>query len=74
MLFWSTAIAVPAGKFPDPYLLGIFTAGDFIMRGAGCTINDMWDQDFDKRVQRSASRPLAKGDLTQTQALAFLAV
>jgi 4-hydroxybenzoate polyprenyltransferase len=72
--FWSTAIAAPAGQFPDPYLLGIFTAGAFIMRGAGCTINDMWDQDFDKRVRRTASRPLALGDLTQTQALAFLAV
>ena len=72
--FWSTALAAPAGQLPDPYLLGLFTAGAFIMRGAGCTINDMWDQDFDKRVTRTASRPLAKGDLTQTQALAFLAV
>lgn len=72
--FWSTAIAAPQGCLPDPYLLGLFSAGAFIMRGAGCTINDMWDQDFDKRVHRTASRPLAKGDLTQMQALGFLAM
>jgi 4-hydroxybenzoate polyprenyltransferase len=44
------------------------------MRGAGCTINDMWDADFDKRVSRTRTRPLASGELTQKQALAFLAV
>lgn len=71
---WSTAIAAPAGHFPDPYLLILFSVGAFVMRGAGCTINDMWDQEFDKRVARTASRPLAKGDLTQGQALGFLAL
>lgn len=44
------------------------------MRGAGCTINDMWDADFDKRVTRTRSRPLASGELTHTQALGFLSV
>jgi 4-hydroxybenzoate polyprenyltransferase len=44
------------------------------MRGAGCTINDMWDADYDKRVTRTRSRPLASGELTHTQALGFLAV
>ena len=72
--FWSTAMATPHASLPDPYLLGLFTAGAFIMRGAGCTINDMWDQDFDKRVNRTASRPLAKGDVSQTQAWGFLAL
>jgi 4-hydroxybenzoate polyprenyltransferase len=76
--FWSTAIAVPSGQLlvslPDPYLLSLFTVGAFVMRGAGCTINDMWDQDFDRRVARTSSRPLAAGDLTQGQALGFLAV
>ena len=30
---------------PDPYLMSLFTVGAFVMRGAGCTINDMWDQE-----------------------------
>jgi 4-hydroxybenzoate polyprenyltransferase len=44
------------------------------MRGAGCTINDLWDQDFDKQVTRTASRPLAAGDVTQPHAIGFLAL
>eukprot|EP00547_Thalassionema_nitzschioides_P000160 CAMPEP_0194212498 /NCGR_PEP_ID=MMETSP0156-20130528/12464_1 /TAXON_ID=33649 /ORGANISM="Thalassionema nitzschioides, Strain L26-B" /LENGTH=346 /DNA_ID=CAMNT_0038940343 /DNA_START=35 /DNA_END=1072 /DNA_ORIENTATION=- len=72
--FWSTAIAAPQGCFPDPYLLGLFSTGAFVMRGAGCTINDMWDQDIDRQVHRTALRPLANGDLTQTKALGFLAL
>ena len=44
------------------------------MRGAGCTINDMWDADFDRRVARTRSRPLANGDLTHAQAWGFLGV
>lgn len=69
--FWSTAMASPS--LPDPYLMSLFTVGAFVMRGAGCTINDMWDQDYDRKVARTKDRPLASGDLTQTQALGFLA-
>lgn len=47
--------------------------GAFVMRGAGCTINDMWDADFDKEVERTQTRPLASGALTKKQATAFLA-
>ena len=43
------------------------------MRGAGCTINDMWDRRFDAQVSRTASRPLASGDVSLPQAWAFLA-
>mmetsp|Transcript_994 Transcript_994/g.2847 ORF Transcript_994/g.2847 Transcript_994/m.2847 type:complete len:401 (-) Transcript_994:88-1290(-) len=71
---WSTAIAAPLGSGPDLKLLGLFAAGSFIMRGAGCTINDMWDADFDKSVARTKTRPLASGELTHKQALGFLAV
>jgi 4-hydroxybenzoate polyprenyltransferase len=52
--------------------MGLFTAGSVVMRGAGCTINDMWDKDFDKRVTRTKDRPLASGELTQAQAFGFL--
>lgn len=43
-------MAAPAGALPDLSLLAIFGTGAFIMRGAGCTINDMWDKDIDKEV------------------------
>lgn len=43
------------------------------MRGAGCTINDMWDRDIDAKVLRTADRPLVNGDVTMRQAWVFLA-
>lgn len=42
------------------------------MRGAGCTINDMWDKDIDNKVERTKNRPLASGEITQLDALVFL--
>ena len=44
------------------------------MRGAGCTINDLWDRDLDRAVVRTQERPLASGILSQRQAMGFLAV
>lgn len=72
--FWSTAIAASPGMLPDPTLLALFTAGAFSMRGAGCTINDMWDRDYDRNVTRTKTRPLANGDLNMKQATIFLAL
>mmetsp|Transcript_7702 Transcript_7702/g.11003 ORF Transcript_7702/g.11003 Transcript_7702/m.11003 type:complete len:493 (-) Transcript_7702:165-1643(-) len=69
--FWSTALAATP---PDLYLLTLFGTGAFIMRGAGCTINDMWDADFDKSVSRTKTRPLASGQLNHAQATTFLAL
>uniref|UniRef100_A0A7S3NIZ5 4-hydroxybenzoate polyprenyltransferase, mitochondrial n=1 Tax=Aureoumbra lagunensis TaxID=44058 RepID=A0A7S3NIZ5_9STRA len=60
---WSIALAAAPGSFPDIKLLTLFGIGAIVMRGAGCTINDMWDRDFDKSVERTKSRPLASGDL-----------
>ncbi|MCL4140812.1 UNVERIFIED_CONTAM: hypothetical protein GTU68_019797 [Idotea baltica] len=48
---WSLSLATPPGSFPDPYLFTLFALGSLIMRGAGCTINDMWDKDIDKKIQ-----------------------
>ena len=59
---------------PDPKLLGLFTVGAFVMRGAGCTINDLWDRDLDSQVARTKTRPLAAGLLTPPQAIGWLAV
>lgn len=49
---WSIGLAAPAGSLPDLKLLTLFGVGALVMRGAGCTINDMWDVDFDKKVSR----------------------
>lgn len=69
---WSIALAAPAGGLPDPNLLALFALGALVMRGAGCTINDMWDKDFDGKVARTASRPLASGALSLFDALVLL--
>ncbi|PWN43451.1 4-hydroxybenzoate polyprenyl transferase [Ceraceosorus guamensis] len=50
----------------------IFGTGALVMRGAGCTINDMWDRKLDQGVERTRSRPIASGALTPMNALVFL--
>mmetsp|Transcript_38779 Transcript_38779/g.124300 ORF Transcript_38779/g.124300 Transcript_38779/m.124300 type:complete len:178 (+) Transcript_38779:2-535(+) len=60
---WSIALAAAPGAPPDVALLTLFGVGAFVMRGAGCTINDMWDRDFDRRVERTRGRPIAAGDV-----------
>ena len=49
-----------------------FYAGSVIMRAAGCIVNDMWDKNFDKMVERTKTRPLAAEQLTMKQAFGFL--
>lgn len=77
LLFWpgalSIALAAPAGGLPDLYVLSLFGLGSFIMRGAGCTINDLWDKDIDEKVERTKNRPLVTGEVSTKQALVFLA-
>jgi 4-hydroxybenzoate polyprenyltransferase len=51
----------------------LFLAGSVIMRGAGCTLNDMMDRDFDAVVARTQARPLASGKISLRQAFLFLA-
>ena len=70
---WSIAMSATPGCLPDMYMLALFGAGAFIMRGAGCTINDMWDKDIDGKVERTKDRPLVSGQLTSFDALVFLA-
>jgi 4-hydroxybenzoate polyprenyltransferase len=55
-------------------LLILFAAGSLAMRSAGCVINDLWDRDIDRRVARTATRPLASGALRPREALLFLAI
>lgn len=50
----------------------LFLSGAFIMRGAGCTINDLWDRKLDPLVARTRLRPIARGAVTPFQAMTFL--
>jgi len=59
---------------PTVRLVALFLAGAVLTRGAGCVINDMWDRDLDRKVTRTAGRPLASGAISMPAALVFLAV
>lgn len=56
----------------DVRLMIMFFFGAIIMRGAGCIINDLWDRDLDKQVERTKTRPLASGEVSMLGAIAFL--
>lgn len=60
------------GHFPDPKLLALFGIGAVVMRGAGCTINDLADRDIDNKVARTVDRPITSGKVSVKQAIAFL--
>lgn len=70
--FWSIGLAGPAGGLPDLYMLALFGTGSVLLRGAGCTVNDLWDRDLDGKVERTRTRPLPSGAVTPTQAIAWL--
>jgi 4-hydroxybenzoate polyprenyltransferase len=53
-------------------LITLFAIGSLVMRAAGCVVNDLWDRDIDRKVVRTAGRPLASGALRPRHALAFL--
>lgn len=55
-------------------MLVLFAIGAIIMRGAGCAINDYWDREYDAKVERTKSRPIASGAITPKQALLFIAL
>lgn len=66
---WAGLALAPG--LPDPWLMAAFALGAVAMRGAGCTVNDMADREFDRKVERTRSRPLASGRLSMRQAAAF---
>ena len=72
---WGMALA-PSFKTAEPVQqltwIILFFIGSIVMRGAGCTINDILDRDLDGRVQRTKTRPLASGQITLKAASAFL--
>ena len=76
LLLWPTlsALWIAAAGFPGWHLMGVFTLGTFLMRSAGCCVNDVADREFDKHVKRTAQRPVTSGALSVKQALLFGAV
>jgi 4-hydroxybenzoate polyprenyltransferase len=76
LLLWPTwwALWLAAGDFPPWGTLIIFTLGVFLMRSAGCVINDYADRNLDPQVKRTHDRPIASGRVTPREALAVFAV
>jgi 4-hydroxybenzoate polyprenyltransferase len=72
--WWSAALASAFARDVSrlPIILVLFFVGAFVMRGAGCTWNDITDRDLDARVERTRSRPIPAGQVGVRQALAFL--
>jgi 4-hydroxybenzoate polyprenyltransferase len=76
LLLWPClwALWISAAGRPDEKIFVIFLIGTFVMRSAGCVINDFADREFDPHVRRTASRPLARGAVSPAEALAVFAV
>lgn len=79
--WWSAAMAAGAYARPGDTLVSLlptlptlllFLVGAIAMRGAGCTYNDLVDEDIDNKVERTRSRPLPSGQVSRRQAWAFL--
>jgi 4-hydroxybenzoate polyprenyltransferase len=76
LLLWPTlsALCIAAAGFPGWHLLIVFIVGTFLMRSAGCALNDVADRDFDKHVKRTAARPVTSGAVSTREALSLGAV
>jgi 4-hydroxybenzoate polyprenyltransferase len=73
--WWSAALAAVADRaLPNVWHLLLFFIGAFVMRGAGCTWNDIIDRDLDARVARTRSRPIPSGQVSAKGAAVFLIV
>jgi 4-hydroxybenzoate polyprenyltransferase len=64
--------AAVQGRWPDPWLIGLFAIGAAVMRAAGCGYNDVVDRDIDARVARTARRPIPSGQISVRQAWGFI--
>jgi 4-hydroxybenzoate polyprenyltransferase len=76
LLLWPTlwALWIAAEGLPDGKLLLVFVAGTFVMRSAGCVINDLADRNIDGAVDRTRQRPLVTGAVTVGEAVALFLV
>ena len=69
-MLWPTlwGLWIASEGFPDTKILVVFLFGVFLMRSAGCILNDIIDKDFDKFVARTQNRPLASDKLSSIEA------
>ena len=81
LLFWPCVFGLAlggAGQAPDIVgdlrLIALFAIGSIVMRGAGCTYNDIVDRDIDAQVARTRGRPLPSGAVSLRAAWIFLAL
>src|SRR3984957_20477242 len=74
--WWSAALAAGVAHSTRklPLIIVLFFVGAFVMRGAGCTLNDITDRDLDALVERTRSRPIPAGQVSVPQAAVFLVV
>ncbi len=75
--WWSAGLATaaqPEPAWPSPWYFLLFAVGATVMRGAGCTWNDITDREFDARVARTATRPIPSGQVSVRGALVFMAL
>jgi 4-hydroxybenzoate polyprenyltransferase len=74
--WWSAALATGVAHNISqlPLVIALFFVGAFVMRGAGCTWNDITDRDLDALVERTRSRPIPAGQVSVPQAAVFLVV
>ncbi|BFZ57423.1 Para-hydroxybenzoate--polyprenyltransferase, mitochondrial precursor (PHB:polyprenyltransferase) [Savitreella phatthalungensis] len=70
ILLAGNVAGVPVGTTAQ--MLALFGTGAFLMRSAGCVINDLWDRDLDIKVSRTATRPIASGEIAPREAIVFL--
>ena len=72
--WWSAALAAGVARDTSQlaFVIVLFLIGAFVMRGAGCTWNDITDRDLDAKVERTRSRPIPAGQVSASQAFAFL--
>ena len=76
LLLWPTLTAffILTNGNPDFVLVVLFIIGTFLMRSAGCVINDYFDKDFDGKVDRTKDRPIVTGEVSPKEALVLFAV
>ncbi|MBN9307914.1 4-hydroxybenzoate octaprenyltransferase [Devosia sp.] len=78
LLFWPCAFGLALATLDEPsrgfdvMALVLFLIGSVVMRGAGCTFNDIVDTDIDMKVARTRSRPIPSGQVSKRQAALFL--
>jgi 4-hydroxybenzoate polyprenyltransferase len=73
--WWSILLALPQTSATTPrilWLMALFAIGAAVMRGAGCTYNDIVDRDIDAKVARTAGRPIPSGQVSVVAACVFL--